>query len=249
MKEKSSFWSIFAYLMAFLPFYRKFSLAKIIIANKKSPKQAAKMLRRGVKFSTFSEWRMAANQALVPGTNMNAWRALALKYPTKLVLRDLQLFLTEIDENTPLADQARARLFFIPAHRLPRFKQIDNLVSKTPAGRHVKYLLIKKKLLGEKKFLHDFFWSVVQKKENEQKITFSLASGRQVELLANFSEPTFGKRLNTLLGKGTFVADRKQFNEFSDDHHVFVLFDGDTAVRKIRPLVLKEAIAYKSIFN
>lgn len=221
--------------------YNKPKVSGMLSLSLKQPKEIINRVRKGVVFSGFDDWLLAARKANAPSPYALFWRHLALEYPVTQVVQSLPEFLQVFSRHPEVADQARALLLLIPAKKLPSVRKLRSLEVKTTEAGYIKTLLIRKKMIGDKYFAHHSFLSVVRR-QGEDKIVFPLENGkievRSSRLFSQTEIPVMANRLSTVYGEATVILTDEQSED--DTEPIFLVFDGTSAARKIYPLELKK---------
>src|SRR5680860_215998 len=127
-----------------LSLMKKPRVVKVLDVAVSNPKKGVDLSNKGVSFLDFSDWIRVAERALGVSPYAEFWRGLALQYPQKKDVRELNLFLKVIKSQPRLADQARAFLFSVPAKGLPIIKDLQKLAAETEEQERIKLALIQK---------------------------------------------------------------------------------------------------------
>jgi hypothetical protein len=208
---------------------------EVLAISSNNPSQGINLAEDGMVFSEFNDWLRIATKGFVASPYAHSWRKLALHYPVHKAVKDLDLFFGIIGKKLILADQAKAILFSIPAKKLPKVKILQKLSAEDDEQARIKNLLIRKKILGDEKFIKEFLSEIV-KAQPDGKIYFPIESGRIVTCDSNVLTTSLEKkRIKTLFGMATLIAVReRQFNEAGTVHYFFFLVDGDEKVCKMK---------------
>lgn len=220
---------------------QKVHIKEIFETFKGSPRESRKMATNKVVFEEFNDWLQTALQVSDFNPYAMFWRALALRYPQKLIIKDFNLFFEELATKPQLAAQIVALLFTVPAKKIPDLNvlKIENQEQK----RVLDFLNIKKSLGNDKDFVKWFF--AVKVRTEKDTIIFN-ARGKKIErplgskLSANYP---LKNRVNTALGKGTLVLASMNAKNF---YEICILFDGGSEVTRMSLAYYKKITCFMS---
>lgn len=211
----------------------KMAVGQALKLSQLRPKKIMEMGRKNIVFSGFNDWLLAAQKANGISPYSLFWREIALKYPISEAVANLDNLLKVAGQKPELADQVQAVLMSIPAKRMPGVKILRQLPAEMPEQAHIKTMLVRKKILGDKLFVAKRLQQAV-KVVSEGVISFTLEDGRTI---SRFSDITLDKegakeRCLTVYGKATIIPVRIKPEGVNP---IFLLVDGDILVRKVYP--------------
>jgi hypothetical protein len=212
------------------------TVSEVLSVASHSPKAGINLAQKGVTFSSFDDWLRMATKGAIASPYAFSWRKLALQYPPAMTISDLSMVLDSIKKKPLLADQAQAIIFSVSSEKLPNVSVLEDLVIESDEQLRIKQLLIRKKILGNEKFISESLANVVFQ-HSEGKVKFSLEGGREFILDSNSLTITKKKRFSTIFGEATLVCVReKHYEEIGVVRHFFFLVDGDAYVCRMREI-------------
>ncbi|MFA6514559.1 MAG: hypothetical protein WCT50_04725 [Patescibacteria group bacterium] len=215
--------------------YKKPSAEEVLRISLQSPKTCVSLSQKGITFFSFDDWLQIATKGFATSPYAAYWRKLALSYPENKAVQELALFFEVIKTKQRLADQAKAILFSIPAKKLPKVVVLEKLITENEEQERIQSLLIRKKLLGDDKFISEILSETIEVRDDGQ-VSFIIENGQPVTCESDiFSTSIAQKRILTLFGKATLVATYKRRHEETGIAcYLFFLVDGDPRVCKMR---------------